>query len=458
MPGAAPDSFSLRRRLLLLLLGTVALAWVITALWSYFEARHEIEEIFDAQLAQSARVLLAQAHHEPEEIDIDQRSLGHKYERKIAFQVWEKETLVLRSASAPPGAMANRKRDGYNDVSIGDRSWRVLTLSDPEDHLQVQVGERRGLRDELARNIVAGMLFPLLIALPLLALLIWIGIGRGLSPLGRLAADVATRAPGQLMPVDPGAAPREVRPLVVSLNTLFARVQQAFDSERRFTADAAHELRTPLAALKIQAQVALGAAGDAERHRALENVIEGVDRATHLVEELLTLARLDPQAALGVREPVDLGILAAECIARFASRAMAKSIELRLERTDPLRISGDPGLLAVLLGNFLDNAIRYSPAGSKVTVRCRKDDGTPWIEVEDAGPGIPPEHREKVFERFYRVLGTGETGSGLGLSIARRIAELHGAMVRLEDSPSGHGLRVSVTFPAHHASGLKPVP
>lgn len=447
MPDAAPDSFSLRRRLLLLLLGTVALAWIATALWSHFDARHEIEEIFDAQLAQSARVLLAQAHHEPEEIDIDQRPLGHKYERKIAFQVWEEGVLVFRSANAPSMGMTDGSRDGYVDAAIESRPWRVFTLTDREDDLQVQVAERREIRDKLARQIAARLLYPLLIALPALAFVIWIAVGRGLAPLRRLACEVARRAPGDLASVDGGAVPDEVRPLVESLNTLFVRLQQAFDSERRFTADAAHELRTPLAAIKTQAQVALGAIGDAERRHALESVVEGVDRATHLMEELLTLARLDPQATLAAPESVDLNALAAECVARFAPQALAKNVEIQLDRESPARIPGDSALLQALLGNLLDNAVRYSPPGSGITVRCRTEGGSPRLEVEDNGPGIPAHERDKVFDRFYRGLGSGETGSGLGLSIVRRIAELHGATVRMESGPAGRGLRAIIAFP-----------
>jgi two-component system sensor histidine kinase QseC len=290
-----PMPTSLRARLLLLLLSATLLLWAVTALLSYREAHHEIDEIFDAQLARSAHILLAQVGHEADETEIEYGEDFHKYERKIVFQVWDADgRLILRSANAPQKALVDED-EGFEDTRIDGRTWRVFSHWDGEHRLLVQVGERHDVRDELTESVVAHLFYPFAFAAPLLALLIWLGVGRGLAPLRGIAAEVADRAPQHLTPLEAGGAPDEIRPLVESLNGLLGRLDTALENERRFTADAAHELRTPLAALKTQAQVAQRSIAEEERRHALQQVVEGVDRATHLVEQLLTLARLDPE-------------------------------------------------------------------------------------------------------------------------------------------------------------------
>jgi signal transduction histidine kinase len=234
--------------------------------------------------------------------------------------------------------------------------------------------------------------------------------------------------------------------LIAALNALFDRLRTSLEQERRFTADAAHELRTPLAAVKTQAQVALGATGEDERSRALGNVVAGTDRATRLVEQLLVLARLDPQKVLPHGQTVDLHELARQGVAELAPAAAAKGVEVSLAAGDAAPVAGDAVLLAVLLRNLLDNAVRYTPAGGEVEVSVRRTTGGVSLAVVDNGPGIPEAERGRVFERFHRVLGSGEEGSGLGLSIVRRIADLHRASVSLDAGPGGRGLRVEVRF------------
>lgn len=441
---------SIRRRLLILLSGTVLAAWLATAVFTYFDARREIGEMLDAHLAQSAGLIAAQLEHEFEDDDDRDATLPRQYknERKIAFQVWDrKDRLRLRSASAPETRLQSQS-EGYGDAVIDGKRWRVFSRWDESRHYLVQVGERYELREELAESVASHLMHPLAVALPVLALLIWLGVGAGLAPLGGIAQQIARREPDNLAPLEEGRVPREIAPLVASINALFDRLRKSLEQERRFTADAAHELRTPLAAVKTQAQVALGARSEEERVHALESVVSGTDRAARLVEQLLVLARLDPQTALPDGKAVDLQHLAAQCIAELAPAASVKGVEMSLATCEEANVAGDAVLLGVLLRNLLDNAVRYTPAGGEVEVgvTCAKD--AVLLEVSDSGPGIPEAERVQVLDRFYRVLGSGEEGSGLGLSIVKRIADLHRAGVSLGAGAGGRGLRVAVAFPA----------
>jgi len=444
MPEQNPGS--IRRRLLVLVMTAVAGLWAITAAMSYIKTHHEIDELFDAQLAQSARVLLAQTAHDTDEIEIEYDTQFHKYEKKIAFQVWGNDNrLLLRSDSAPLSPLSTAT-DGFSDVRIEGRPWRIFSRWDARHELQIQVGERHDFRNDLVQDIAVQLLYPILFALPVLAFLIWVSIGQGLSPVKQVARDVAQRAPQHLAALDTTHIPEEIRPLADALNGLFARLEQAFEHERQFTADAAHELRTPLAALKTQAQVAQRATDESTRQRALDQLVQGVDRATHLVEQLLTLARLDPEHGLAKREPVDLQGLAVSMLGQLAPGAVAKNIDLSLTQRSPINVAGDSGALGVLLRNLVDNAIRYTPEGGKVSVEIMQQDEHALLRVTDSGPGIPEDERQRVFQRFYRGLGTRAGGSGLGLSIARRIAELHGAVISFDTPENGVGLCVTVNF------------
>lgn len=440
---------SLRRRLLALLLGAMLVLWAAIAAVSFYFARHEIDELMDAQLAQSAQVIMALAQANVGQVAAEVEEFRHRYEQKLSFQIFDTDgRLLLRTGNAPAGRMADTE-DGFSHTVVEGVVWRVFSRWDVQRRFLVQVGQSEEIRDELAGDIMLTLLAPVMVAFPVIALLIWISVGQGLMPLQRAAREVQAREPGSLAPLGEEDAPAEVRPLFGALNALFRRLGEAFETERRFTADAAHELRTPLAALRTQAQVAMRAVDDAGRRRALEQVVAGVDRATQLVEQLLTLARVDPEASRAAGAAVDLDRVASEVLADLAPAALVRGTDLRLEepRGRP-RARGDRAMLGILLRNLADNAIRYTPAGGQVRVATGTEGGRAWLEVEDDGPGIPASERDKVFERFYRVLGTGASGSGLGLSIVRRIAELHGAELALADGTDGRGLRVRVVFPA----------
>lgn len=453
---------SLRARLLAILLSATIAVWLLTTITSYIDTRHEIGEMFDAQLAQAGRTLLTLSRHELHELNehgIDDGHIhfipenigplaGHHYEHSLAYQIWstDSDKLMIHSNHAPETPLSDI-RHGFSDRLVQGRPWRVFSLSDPDSEFMVQLGESYDLRDELSGHIVRRLGLPMLLALPLLALIIWLGVGRALAPLNRLTGEIGNRAATRLDPVSDLAVPAEIAPMVHALNHLFERLQLAFDNERRFTADAAHELRTPLAALRTQAEVALRARDDASREQALRQVLRGVERATHLVEQLLTLARLDPDSGLQHDNALDLCALARETLAELAGSAAAKQIELALNEPCAGNCPGHGASLAILLRNLVDNALRYTPAGGSVEVSLHRSGTEQLIEVADSGPGIPTEERERVFDRFYRRVGSGGDGSGLGLSIAQRIVELHGGRISLDQSPLG-GLRVSVYLPA----------
>lgn len=469
MPGRL--GHSLKARLLGLVLAAIVVIWLGTAVFSYLSSRREVGEILDAHLAQAASLLIAQvgveglgdergsAHHERRRLHLEDfpeehaPSL-HRQSRKVAFQVWEGGRLLRLHSENAPDLRLLADDEGFGDSVVAGERWRVFSAWDPRRQFVVQVGERVDARDALVRETLGILLKPLVVALPLLAALIWFAVGSGLKPLRHLTAEVARRDPRNLAPLAVEDAPREVAPLVAQLDALFARVGELIGNERRFTADASHELRTPLAAIRAQAQVALGATADAERQRALEQVISGCDRAKHLVEQLLTLARLEVDDWRERFAPVDLSAVAAEVVAEIAPTAIARDVEVAFDSPGPCACRGDAGLLRVLLRNLVDNAVRYSPSGASVHVGVRIDAGV-RLTVADDGPGIPTEERENVMRRFYRVLGTQAPGSGLGLSIVARIAEIHGAVVDLSSGDGGCGLVVNVAFPDPGASGAR---
>lgn len=440
---------SLRGRLLRLLLSSSGLFLLIVSLLAYVNSHHEADELFDAQLAESARVLLDQAStgisERPSVVsDSDHPTL--EYERKIAFQIRDREgNLLLRSATTPERSLSEHS-EGFSNSLIEGKKWRVFSHWNRDHTLQIQVGQLHEIRNELAGKIALSLLVPFLLAIPLVAPLIWFSIERGLKPVNWVSDEVKQRAVENLKPIVITDVPEEVRPLIDSINTLLSRLEYSFENERRFTADAAHELRTPLAALKTQAQVALRASETGQRKKALEQVISGVDRATHLVQQLLTLARLDPQFARVENSKFVLHQVIVRVLSDLAAEALAKKIELTFEEDCGALVKGDAEMVGILASNLVRNAIRYTPEHGKVEVRIGEDDDAVWLHVIDNGPGIDPEERSHVFERFYRTLGNRVSGSGLGLSIVKRIADLHHARVELDSSENGGGLWVRVRF------------
>jgi len=436
---------SLKQRLLILVLAAITLVWLGATAFTYRDAREEFDEVLDAHLAQAASLLVAQASHDLDELETEHTPLLHKYARRVAFQVWEKGRLLrLRSANAPQQPLAGAE-PGFSDVTIEGHRWRVFSTWDESGEYLIHVAERAEVRDKLARDIAGNLLWPLWFSLPLLALLLWVAVMRGLRPLDRLAREVEQRDPDNLAVLDAASAPREAVPLIGRLNRLFGRIEASLQKERRFTADAAHELRTPVAAIRAQAQVARAAVSEAERNRALDNAILGCDRAAHLIDQLLTLARVDTLDR-GAAESCRLRSIAAEMLAELAPAALERNVRLELLPGEEAVVPGNPGLLRVMLRNLLDNAVRHTPQGTRVQVDVAREPEAVCIVVSDNGPGIPEQERDKVLERFYRPLGTEAGGSGLGLSIVQRVVEVHRAALQVTAADEGRGLKVTVRF------------
>jgi signal transduction histidine kinase len=307
--------------------------------------------------------------------------------------------------------------------------------------------EAREAREEIAEALGKALIWPLAAALPALALAIWLGVGSGLRPLRELRAQLGRRGADDLAPLDDKRAPREIEPLVAELNRLFGRIGEALQRERRLTADAAHELRTPLAVLSTQAQVARRAQDEAARNEALEAIVSGAERAARLIEQMLTLARLEAGQPGEQAGRVELHELARTVLAEAAPRAVEKSIDLSLEEGAPAQIQGHAALLAILLRNLVDNAVRYTPAGGRVAVAIASSPNSVVLQVRDNGPGVPAAEVGRLGERFHRLAPPGESGSGLGLSIVLRIAELHRAQVRFANAAGG-GFVARVEFPS----------
>lgn len=319
----------------------------------------------------------------------------------------------------------------------------------------VQVAETRNKRTDLASRVVTGVLLPQFAIIPLAVILVWVGLTRGIAPLNRLQSLIRRRRPTDLSPVEPASVPEEVRPLIVAYNGMMARLEENLQAQQRFIADAAHQMRTPLTGLKMQTDLALHETDPEQLRRSLAHIAESTDRAAHLINQLLSLARAEASfEKLYVVEPLDLEAVVREVAQDLFPRALAKDIDLGVEGTGQgLQIEGNPVLLREMVKNLVDNAIKYTPRGGSVTARTRHA-GAPILEVEDTGVGIPEADRERVFERFYRVLGSGVDGSGLGLPIVREIAELHGATVALNPNPAGQGTMAQIVFPR----GQRPPP
>ncbi|HEX6733736.1 MAG TPA: ATP-binding protein [Azonexus sp.] len=444
MRRTGPAAHSLRWRLLRAVSVATLLVWSLSGVFSYLKAQHEAEELMDGHLAQSARLLLALVRDNESHLgDLAMRlatvrgTSDNIYEPPLEFQIGHGDgTILLRSDAAPLLPVLGVA--GYSDIERDTESWRVLNMVAADGNYRVQVAQSIAMRDQAALEVASQSVYPIVIVLPLLLLASYFSVRRVLRPLDALADDVAVRTPETLTPLPERDVPQEVAPLVGALNRLFGRLGQTLENERRFTADAAHELRTPLAAVKVQTQVAMLAADPQIRGHALQQIESGVDRATRLVNQLLRLARLDPMHQLDHPQAFDLRGVVDEALRAIRNARPQIGHEIVEELpAQPLIVAGDPDLLGIALRNLVDNALRYSGPGSSIRISAAGSGERCMLSVRDNGPGVPADIQTRLGERFYRHCDSGAEGNGLGLAIVGRIAELHGGQFAAGNHPDG---------------------
>ncbi len=432
---------SIRRQLLVSLLSTLVLIGLFAALGIYLTVEAEFNELFDYELRQVALSFrddsLGGPIAPPVQI-VDEKD-------DLVIQIWNRAGVLVYVSDVLP-ALPPRAPAGFSSVSTPGTEWRAFNI-DLREHT-IQVAQPKSVRHALAASAAARTLLPILFLVAALGLVIWFIIGKGLRPLKKVTDAVEQRSASALQPLPDTDLPREVRPLVTALNNLLGELGHALEVRRTFIADAAHELRTPLTAVQLQIQLARRATSNEERAAAFVQLDEGVKRAIHLVQQLLTLARQEPELAERSSAPVELAQLARQAVADHASIAEAKGIDLGVDGEAPVWVSGDFEALRAMLGNLIDNAIRYIQRGGKIDVGVNTQDNQPVLSVTDNGPGIPAEFRDRAFDRFSRLEGSAELGSGLGLAIVKNVVLRHHATVALEAAEHDRGLRVLVRFPA----------
>jgi two-component system sensor histidine kinase QseC len=426
--------------------------WLGAVALTLYDASHEVDEILDSNLAQVASLLVyqqLQITHD-EHFTFLTPPLLHKYAPKMAYQVYRKGELVNHSATVGTKPMAELL-NGFLTVKLDQGiEWRVFAINDEQQGVQVYVGELAQAREDLLKALLRGTLIPFLLVLPIMGLLMWWAVRRGLAPLRDLSESLIRRKPNALTAIQlHNDVPSEIQPMLQALNDLFERIEYMLVSERRFTADAAHELRTPIAAIRTQAQVALRAGEHVtERNHALLATLTGCDRATRLVEQLLTLARLEASAEVPekIATSVDLSSICRQVLAELAPSALARQQTLELAAPNRCKILGDDMLVGVLVRNLIDNALRYSKDGSRVFVYVGVVYELPLLRVEDSGDGMAEEEIARLGERFFRVIGNEQPGSGLGWSIVNRISKVFGASLEIGKSNTLGGLSVTVRW------------
>jgi signal transduction histidine kinase len=429
---------SIRARLLIALIILVAFVSVLAAAVTYRRVLSETSTLFDYQLRQMALSLRSQISLAPRiEVPPDQGDTD------FVVQIWD--IFGARTYLSRPGLpMINQTVLGYADLRLRGEAWRAFGLQTADGVIQIAQPVR--VREELARAAAVRVTIPLAFLLPVMIIAAAWSVRRGLLPLQYVAAEIQRRDAHSLTPLGENNLPREIAPLVSELNRLLARLQQAFAAQQAFISDAAHELRSPLTALRLQLQLLDRAPDESAIREARARLGAAVERAIHLAEQLLTLARSDRGETTGGFEAVDLAAAAAAAITDTHDSALARQIDLSLDATPNTWVHGDREAIRILVRNLVDNAVRYTPPHGSVQVRCRSSTEGALLEVTDTGPGIPAADRERVFDRFYRRATVQEGGTGLGLAIVKAIAERHGAQVVLAEAPGG-GLRVAVRFP-----------
>lgn len=437
---------SLRGRLLWFLFAAIIATACAQAVIAYRTALTEANSLFDFQMQQMAMSLRKGL---PISSEFGRKSITpENQEEKFDFvvQIWAAADGRRIFRSTERAGLPRQTAIGFSTIEVGGASYRIFLANDGDKF--IQIAQDLSARQDLARTLALRTVSPIGVLVPLLLVLVWWVVSTSLVPVARVRQQVASRNVDALDQVNADGLPDEIRPLVQELNLLFGRVRQAFDAQRNFVSDAAHELRSPLAALKLQVEGLRRAQNDTTRELAVVRLGAGIDRATRLVEQLLMLARQQASASSDLRQmPVDLLNVVQLVVLETAASAQARRLALCITEGQPCSLPGQEEALRILVRNLLDNAIKYTPEGGSVELALYRDT-TDWVlQVADSGPGVPPAERARVLDRFYRTAGAEGSGSGLGLAIVQTVADLHGARLQLDSAPVLGGLRVQVRFP-----------
>lgn len=450
---------SIRTFLLINLLLSVTLVTSMAIVGSLFIAHKKIQSHLDLHLIDTAKQIHTFIDSQYE--SINWQKLNRDFQSSNAapsvntndhtiFQIWQHDRLLLKSSI---GHLHNRfdiHKIGFKEEKRNSQSFRTYTLKDYKNNYTIVVAQPEAYRQQLENRLSENSIYLLLATYPLLGILVWFIVRNALKPVNKIAKQVHDRKAAYLEPVSIDNIPAEIKPLTDSLNHLFKRLDEAFEREKRFASDAAHEMRTPLAVLSTQAQIALKATDTKQREDALRKVLNGVERSSHIIHQLLTMSRMVPQASIHQATEFDIVKHTTDMIGDLINSALNKNIELSLDAPEHLKMTGSSTAIAIMIRNLIDNAIRYTPENGTVDIQISENtqDKTIRYIVSDTGPGIAKELRERVFERFFRVIGNKASGSGLGLGIVKQIVELHQGSIELGTADVGHGLKVTITLPS----------
>ncbi len=451
---------------------TVSILLVGGIAWfAYQDVRHETRELFDAQLARSARLILSLAQSQNAGdgfskiqeyldqnglavmyIDFDEQlrentdNPAHAYETKLSFQIWDNEgNLLVKSYNAPLEPITD-KSSGFHNTVIGDYDWRTFSLRSNNGQYICITAERIDVRNDLTGKISNDLLYMFIILIPALFLIMFFSIYQGLKPLHQLATQINRRSGDNLELIETDSHYAELSTIKNALNLLLTRLNKTLAREKRITSDAAHELRTPLAAIRLHTELAKNAKNNKQKNESLDQVIHSVDRTTHLVEQLLTLARLEPELLRKDFTEMDLNALIIEETAMLYPLAINKNIEISFNETSVAPINGNEPSLRLLIRNLLTNAISYTPENGSINIKLSQQDQKTSLIIEDNGPGISAEDRGRVMQRFYRAQNHQVAGCGIGLSIVDRVVQMHRGELQLCQADSGQGLKVIIRF------------
>jgi len=452
---------TLTRKLFFRIAPTILVTIAVIGLFAYRSAKREINYVYDAQLINDASVLWALVEDEFHEagsdetkklpsIDLDFNNQhaaskeADEYASARMFRIWVSGKIMMFSDTALP-ATISQQSVGFSEVEYNHETWRIYTQAVPNSAVTIEVGEKRALRNKLVANILLQLSFSLLILVPAVGLLIWLGIKSGLGTIRTLVREIRSRSPDDLSSIPVEDLPRDLSPLGKSINQLLAKLEHSLTAERRFSDHAAHQLRTPLAGLKLQLQMLAKEDDERERMALIGDLTRSTNRATHLVEQLLRAARVSHQPVN--MKALPLYHIAASVIAEVAKVAAEKQLDISLEGQEEANVRADELLMKLMIGNLLDNAIKYTPISGKIRISLLPRDGMWCLTISDTRPGISESEREAVFHRFYRAANPVTDGAGLGLAIVGEIIDRLSATIALKTPENGQGLRVEVLLP-----------